>query len=1195
MATKGTETTVCPKCGTNNPANAPHCGKCNAPLSADLTTTGGAAEGWTLGTQAGASSGVYRATATVLEPGSVVGNRYEILQLLGEGGMGAVYKVRDREVDRFVALKVIKPELAVRPEILQRFKQELILARQVTHKNVIRIFDLGEADGVKFITMDFIEGKDLKSVLHERGKLSPDEAVKIIGQVCRALEAAHSEGVVHRDLKPQNIMVDGQGRVTVMDFGIARSVETPGMTQTGAVIGTPEYMSPEQAKGEHVDARSDLFTLGLIFYELLTGETPFRADTAYAMLLKRTTQKAKPLIEVDPSIPQKINDVVVKCLETDAGQRYQSAREILEDLGLEAQTGTRPRPITAAVSAAQAPPAGLVQRYGKLIAGGVAALVLISLGVIFRGKIFSGGGKGAAGPSISLAILPFHNASGDTSLDWLGGSLVEMLRTDVGQSANLHTVSPDRLHQILNDLRISPGTEIDPPTLKRIAEFTNADRVVWGQYVKLGDEIRVDATLEDLKSQHRTPLKVEAAGEKALLGTVDQLARSIQENLTLAPAAVQELKASAFTPSSKSVEALRDYTQGLELARQGNHLEAEKQFEAAVKVDPNFALAYAKLSQTYANLGYDKQAEQNSSKAVDLSNDLPPAEKYWIQATNARITNNYPKAIEAYENLARLLPDDPQVQFDLGGLYEAQGQLDQAHDHFAKVVERDPKYVDALLAVGRVEIKRGNIQGSLDPLNRALSLAVQLDDKQAKATVQQALGIAYRMLNKPDDALQNYQESLAIKKQIGDKRGMAASLMEIATVQEGQGKTDQARSSYEEALKIRTDIGDKRGIGLTLMNLGWLDKTRGQYDEALKLTKQSLQIQQETGNENYQAQCLNNIGVFYSDKGQYDDALSYHQQALQLREKAKTPGPIAETLENLAETSSKLGRYDQALEYYLRALDLARNAGDSRLAAIISSNMGTLFAYQGRFGASLGSAQDAVKAFQQLQDRTTWMAEIEGGYGEALDLLGRGDEGRKNLNEAIQLARDLKADPLLAQLLGGQGDSYFYSGDFKAARPLYEQSLQVAQRTSDRDQILNSKLALARLAVKEGRNAEAIGTLKKLAQEADSLGLKYASTECSVNLGEALLNTKNYPAAKQELESAARKSQDLGLRALLAKSDYLLGVALRATGNQAEASRRFQEASKLLEEMHQESKSDALLKREDLKQIAANPAGPSAK
>src|SRR5436190_9544058 len=226
----------------------------------------------------------------VLRSGSVLGGRYEILRQLGVGGMGAVYKARDSELDRNVALKVIRPELANQPEIVQRFKQELILARQVTHKNVIRIFDLGEADGIKFISMDYIEGQDLRSLLNQKGKFTSQEATAIIVQVCQALEAAHSEGVVHRDLKPQNIMIDAQGKVTVMDFGIAHSAEFTGMTQTGALLGTPEYMSPEQAKGLTADSRSDVFTLGLIFYELLTGKTPYKGDNALAILLKRTQE-----------------------------------------------------------------------------------------------------------------------------------------------------------------------------------------------------------------------------------------------------------------------------------------------------------------------------------------------------------------------------------------------------------------------------------------------------------------------------------------------------------------------------------------------------------------------------------------------------------------------------------------------------------------------------------------------------------------------------------------------------------------------------------------------------------------------------------------------------------------------------------------------------------------------------------------
>ncbi len=189
--------------------------------------------------------------------------RYEILQTLGQGGMGAVYKARDLELDRMVALKVIRPDLAKNPAIIDRFKQELRLSQRVTHRNVIRIYDLGEGDGVKFITMEYIEGQDLRTLIHKRKKFPPAEAVAIMEQVCLALDAAHSVGVIHRDLKPQNVMQDGSGRVLVMDFGLARTFEGDGMTQTGALVGTMEYMSPEQALAKELDQRSDIFSAGL--------------------------------------------------------------------------------------------------------------------------------------------------------------------------------------------------------------------------------------------------------------------------------------------------------------------------------------------------------------------------------------------------------------------------------------------------------------------------------------------------------------------------------------------------------------------------------------------------------------------------------------------------------------------------------------------------------------------------------------------------------------------------------------------------------------------------------------------------------------------------------------------------------------------------------------------------------------------
>jgi serine/threonine protein kinase len=239
---------------------------------------------------------------TILQPGDLIGARYEILALLGEGGMGAVYKALDREVERTVALKLIRPELASNPQILARFKQELLTAHQVTHKNVIRIYDIAEADGVKFITTEFVEGRDLRHILTDRGTLPVSESVEIIRQVCYALEAAHSAGIIHRDLKPQNIMQEEKtGRILVMDFGLARTIGGDGMTQTGALLGTIEYMSPEQSMGKPLDQRSDIFAVGLILYELLVGKTPYKADTAMASLLRRNQERAVPAAELSGS------------------------------------------------------------------------------------------------------------------------------------------------------------------------------------------------------------------------------------------------------------------------------------------------------------------------------------------------------------------------------------------------------------------------------------------------------------------------------------------------------------------------------------------------------------------------------------------------------------------------------------------------------------------------------------------------------------------------------------------------------------------------------------------------------------------------------------------------------------------------------------------------------------------------------
>ncbi|MFI5057954.1 MAG: tetratricopeptide repeat protein [Candidatus Acidiferrales bacterium] len=1120
--------------------------------------------------------------------GTLLADRYEILELLGQGGMGAVYKAHDIELERLVALKLIRPDLASNPEILRRFKQELILAREVTHRNVIRIFDLGQAKGFKFITMEFVEGRDLRAILRERGKLPPEETVRIISQVCRALESAHAAGVVHRDLKPQNIMLDAKDRVYVMDFGIAHSLETPGMTQTGALMGTPEYMSPEQAKGIKVDPRSDLFSLGIIFYEMLTGISPFKADTALATLLKRTQERPQPPAELDPTIPKAISDVVMKCLEIDRDQRFSNAREILEDLGQEMPTSVRTVAPTLppVLPAPQTEKLSPFMRYRTWIAGGAAVVLLATLAVAFRGKIFPAK-RAAPVEQASLAILPFRNASGDASLDWLGPSLADMLSTDVGQSARLRTISPDRLHQVLSDLRITPGTAIDPTMVSRIAEFSSADTVVWGQYAKFGDQIRIDATLLDLKHNRRAPLKIEAAGEKEIPGSVDGLAELIRKNLAVSPDVLKELKASSFQPSSKSVPALRDYNQGVQLLRDGKNLEAVKLFQATIKDDPQFALAYSHLAEADSALGYDTDAEQLARKAVELSENLPPAEKYLIAANHFRIAKDYPKAIEAYQNLAKISPDNSDIESALGSIYENSGDFVKAREFYQKLLTANPKDSSTLLAIGRVEILSGNPQSSLDPLNRALSLAIQVDNQEQKGTILHVLGAAYFYLNKPDDALQNYKQALEIRRSLGEKKGIADGLTMIAETYDGLGKSDLALKNYNNALQIYREIGDQQDAGDVMGNLGQYYDDRGKYDEALKLFKEALQVHRDLHNQNKsnEALWLNNIGNTYLFKGDYDDARIYFEQALQLREKINIPSDIASTVHNLAEVNVKSGQYEQALSQYMRALELYRNAGDKHGTAVESYSMGTIFEYQGRYGSAESSKKQALQDFREVKENSFWMGEALSGYGNGLSETGRFDEGAKTLEEALGFSRQLKNDPLVAQALNWQGDNFLYRGDRRSAKSSYDQALQTASKTTDRHLLLVSRLNSAKINIEDGQPQGAMRTLKGVADEAEALGLKYLSIECSIYEAEGRMQLKDYSAARQQLERAVLQSEKLGLPPLLLRAHFSLGKMFREKGAPADATSHYRQALNLLDGIKKDPGSDKVMERADFKAI----------
>ena len=822
---------ACPQCGSGNAPQAGRCPDCgNVPAADASTVTAGVLSPVVPDAEAETRVATGRTAVRVTTRGAAglsggpldIGanfGRYHIIRLLGTGGMGSVYQAWDQELEVAVAVKVIRPDIAADPttgpEIERRFKRELLLARQVTHKNVVRIHDIGEIDGIKYITMPYVQGSDLRTVLAREGRLPVAQALLVAQQIATGLVAAHDAGVVHRDLKPANIMIDAEGHALIMDFGIARSTSgATGFAPTvaGAVIGTVEYMAPEQAQGAAVDQRADVYAFGLILRDMLLGGRQVGAGTAVAELMSRMQHAPPSMRTLDANIPDAVDELVTRCLQPDPQQRYQTSRDVLRDL----------EAILEGRDAGAAPTFGhrrSRRRGARALVVTLVVLALLAAAAVIAvlPKMRSGAAAPAAraGEAMSLAVLPFRNASGDPALDSLGTSLGEVLATDLGESSHVRTIPSERVHRVLGDLRIEANANLAPADLARIAEFASARSILWGQYVKFGDEIRIDATLQDLEQGKTTPLKATAATQGALLGAVAQLAGSIQQALAAGSVDVlNELKASAWRPSTQSFEALRLYNDGLQMARDGKQQEALKRFEAAVREDGNFALAYSAMAQTYATLGYDAQAGQYARRALSMSDTLQSQERLLVAATYYRITNDLPKGIETYEKLLAGSPDNAQVHFELGGLYERTGELVKAQQHYARAVALDSKHVEGLTAAGRVAIKRGDPQASLEPLNNALSLAVRFKNDEARANVLQAIGIAYKRMGQLTEALKQYQESLEIKRQIGQKRGAASSLSEIAQIQEALGKEEDAAKSYGEALAIQREIGDKSGIGI---------------------------------------------------------------------------------------------------------------------------------------------------------------------------------------------------------------------------------------------------------------------------------------------------------------------------------------------------------------------------------------------
>ncbi len=703
----------CPVCAAQNPDAASSCANCHTPLpeldsQETLNDAGTLVEDWSVASTSKASRTSVppsKAATGELMPGMVLGGRYEVLQLLGRGGMGAVYKAHDKELDRIVALKLIRPDLARNPEMVRRFKQELILARQITHKNVIRIFDLGQSEGIKFITMDFVEGHDLRALLKEKVKFPPREAARIMLQICRALEAAHGEHVIHRDLKPQNIMLDGKGRVYVMDFGIARSVHVPGMTQTGALIGTPEYMSPEQARGENLDQRSDIFSLGVILYEILTGKKPYPSDVPIATLWKRMQEPVIPPVKLEPSLPLALNGIVVKALQIEPESRFASAREMAHQL--EIWLGP------SAESSAIFLPAPRTTHYWKWASGALGVLLIVAV-VAFRLK---GPAKPPPiHPPVSVLVADFANTTGDNVFD---ETLEPPLSVALEDASFISSYNRNQAKKIAAQLQ--PGaSSLEETTARLVGVREGISFIVAGLIEKRGSGYKVRSRmLEAATGKIVLETNENADDKKGVLGAVGKIAAQTRRVLgDTTPESAQVSAAGTFTTTS--LEAAHAYALAQDLQWAGKWEQAIPLYEQAVQFDPNLGRAYAGLASTSANTGRRKDAEKYYQLALKHIDRMSDREKYRTRG-GYYLSNREPrKAIEEYSALVQQFPSDAAGYSNLALAYFYLRDMRRATEEGRHAIGLAPKGLIQLNNLALYAVYAGDFSTAADTARKVI-------------------------------------------------------------------------------------------------------------------------------------------------------------------------------------------------------------------------------------------------------------------------------------------------------------------------------------------------------------------------------------------------------------------------------------------------------------------------------------------
>ncbi|HXU44213.1 MAG TPA: tetratricopeptide repeat protein [Thermoanaerobaculia bacterium] len=1201
-----TATTTCPHCGTrlrlSSPGEAPvrlrvTCGSCQASFHVRWPGSGAFAATGTVWREAGATGpagppGATPAPSLIAELGTmgsatsagsrlaeaqirttplpspttggafvrqhafapgdlVAAGRYRVVRFLAEGGMGEVFEVEDLELGGRLAAKTVRADVASDPATMERFRREIQLSRRVTHPNVCRIFDVARDrpnpatdEGTTFLTMELLLGETLAERIRTGGAMAPQEALPIIRQIASALDAAHDAGVIHRDLKPGNVILvpgkDGAVRAVVTDFGLARTESAAGeksatMTAAGFFIGTPAYISPEQIEGGVVTPAVDVYAFGIVIYEMLTGSVPFTGETALATAVKRL-QQAPPSPRLrGAAIDAAWEAAILRCLERRPEARFARAGAMVAALDGPARAvgaggSIPPEPPAEIPPEPPTPPAMPIppaarepepssatrQPPRKRAATALLAAVILASFAVLAYRIVAWRNEqrlrqemlGASlGEPVkarrSVAVLGFKDRSGHSDSAWLSGALAEMLGTELASTRDLRVIAGEEVARLKRDLALSDSESLARDTLERIRAAIGADYVVLGSYTALAaggaQDLRLDLRLQDTHAGE-TAASIAATGTEAkLFDLVAQTGARLRRELGVATASTA---AAARAPRPASPEAARLYAEGLDRLRNFDPQAARDLLARAVAADPDNPLTRSALASAWASLGYDAKAGAEAKKALELARGLPEEQRLAIEGRFAETAEDWPRAIEIYRSLFRAFPDDLDHGLRLATAETAGGR---------------PQEAEETLAALRRLPEPGSEDPRIDLAEAAAAEALADFPRQRKAA---AAGASRA------DRLGAHL--LAAPARLSECR----ALRNLGQAAAGQAACAAARALYERA-------GDQAGVADAVTQAANLLFDRGDLAGARRLFEQALGTYRTIGNKGAEAGALNNLAVVLRRQGETPAAVGLYEQALALSRETGDRRGEASSLANLAAGLSARGDLAKGRELFERSLALRREQGDKAGEAATLDNLGAVLRRQGDLAGARQRQEEALAIRRAIGQKIGEAASLNG-LGSTL--LDQGDlaAAKDRFSAAFALCQAIGNRSLGASARFGLAEVLARQGDLGAARKGHEEALAVRSELGEKSGEAASRLALAQVEIAAGDAGAAEPNARAAGSEFERQGMVADQALALVIAAEA--DSRSGRAAADRTEVARARTLIAGSQDLRTR----LAVAVRA-------------------------------------------------